>query len=260
MSADVDVEEFSGQTPYKIMFGPDVCGPTRRVHVILEREGQGRMIKKQIDFNNDELTHMYTLVLSQPTQTYRVLIDGSEVASGNIVEDVEDMSTVPAMIPDAKAVKPANWVDEEQIVDPEDKKPEDWDESEQWTPRMIDNPEYKGAWTAPLIANPDYKPDSTVAVYNDLAFVGFDLWQVKAGTIFDNILVTDDFSEAQRAIDTLFTPFLELENAALKSFQEANGGNVSSNEDQGNADGNTGASDNGDEDQLDSDSNEHTEL
>jgi calreticulin len=260
MSADVDIDEFSGQTPYKIMFGPDVCGSTRRVHVILERDGQGHMIKKQIDFNNDELTHMYTLVLSQPSQTYRVLIDGKEVAAGNIVDDVEDMSSIPSMIADPNAVKPANWVEEAQIADVEDKKPEDWDESEEWTPRMIDNPEYKGDWSAPLIANPEYKPDPTVAVYNDLAFVGFDLWQVKAGTIFDNILVTDNFSEAQRAIDTLFTPFVELENAAYKVFSESSSNNTSEDGSDNAADNNAG--DNDEEDQLGSDSSaeNHTEL
>lgn len=230
------------------MFGPDVCGQTRRVHVILERDGQGRMIKKQIDFANDELTHMYTLVISQPSQNYRVLIDGHEVAAGSIVDDVEDMTSVPSMIPDPKAFKPSNWVEEAQIVDPEDNKPEDWDESEEWNARMIDNPEYKGDWSAPLIPNPEYKPDPTVAVFSDLAFVAFDLWQVKAGTIFDNILVTDDFSEAQRAIETVFSPFVELENAAYKAFIQSNSSNAS--EETENSD-NTAE---GEEDQLDSDS------
>ena len=256
MSSDVIIDEFSGQTPYKIMFGPDVCGSTRRVHVILERNGQGRMIKKQIDFNNDELTHMYTLVISQPSQKYRVLIDGKEVASGNIADDVEDMSDVPSMIPDPKAVKPANCVEEAQIVDTEDKKPEDWDDSEEWTPRMIDNPEYKGEWTAPLIPNPNYKADPSIAVYNDLAFIGFDLWQVKAGTIFDNILVTDSFAEAQRALETLFLPFVESENAAYKAYIESN--SPEAIEETSDNNGATAA----EEDHLDSDTNaeNHTEL
>ena len=242
------------------MFGPDVCGQTRRVHVILERGGQGRMIKKQIDFTNDELTHMYTLVISQPSQEYRVLIDGQEVASGNIVDDFEDMSSVLSMIPDSEAVKPANWVEEAQIADPEDNKPEDWDESEEWNARMIDNPEYKGDWSAPLVPNPDYKADPTIAVFKDLAFVAFDLWQVKAGTIFDNILVTDDFSEAQRAIETVFAPFVELENAAYKAFTESNSSNTS--EETENSDNNNNTAEGESEDQLDSESSteNRTEL
>lgn len=234
------------------MFGPDVCGSTRRVHLILERDGQGRMIKKQVDFTNDDLTHMYTLVLSQPAQTYRILIDGKEVAQGNIVDDFEDMGAVPSMIPDPMAVKPANWVEEATIVDPEDKKPEDWDESEEWTPRTMENPAYKGEWTAPLISNPDYKRDNTLAVYNNLGHLGFDLWQVKSGTIFDNILVTDDFSEAQKVLDTLFTPFQELEVAAQKAYQDTNAP-AETEQESGDAEAS--------EDTLESDSNEqHTEL
>jgi len=32
--------------------------------------------------------------------------------------------------------------------------------------------------------------------YNDFSFIGFDLWQVKGGSIFDNIIITDDKAEA----------------------------------------------------------------
>lgn len=253
LSGDVNIDEFSGQTPYKIMFGPDVCGTTRRVHLILERGGQGRMIKKQIDFTNDEFTHMYTLIISQPDKTYRILIDGKEVATGNLVNDIEDMTAEPEMIPDSNAVKPENWVEESQIADAEDKKPEDWDENETWTPRMIDNPDYKGPWTAPLIPNPAFKLDKDLAVYN-LAFVGFDLWQVKAGTIFDNILVTDDLAEAQKALETLFIPFKELEIAAESVFVNGSTSTESlNNEVSGEQEQQE------DEDQLESGS-EHTDL
>jgi len=43
----------------------------------------------------------------------------------------------------------------------------------------------------PEIENPDYKADATIGQYSDAGAVGFELWQVKAGTIFDNILLTD---------------------------------------------------------------------
>merc|ERR1712118_355270 len=35
-----------------------------------------------------------------------------------------------------------------------------------------------------------------VYAYDDFGFIGFDLWQVKGGTIFDNIIITDDRTEA----------------------------------------------------------------
>jgi len=68
----------------------------------------------------------------------------------------------------------------------------------EWQPRMIDNPAYKGEWIHPLIANPDYKPDANLYRFTDNKFVGFEIWQVKAGTIFDNIIVTDDQAEADK--------------------------------------------------------------
>ena len=238
------------------MFGPDVCGSSRRVHLILERGGQGRMLNQKVDFNNDDLTHMYTLVISQPDQTYRILIDGKEVAKGLIAEDFEEMSVVPPMIPDESVIKPADWVDEATISDPEDKQPEDWDENVDWSARLIPNPAFKGQWTPPLIPNPEYKPDPSLATYKDLAFLGFDLWQVNSGTIFDNILVSDDFSEAQRVIDTLFTPFQALEEEARKEFFAAQNQNEESNNE--NVENNESADDH---DHLDSESNnEHTDL
>jgi len=35
-------------------------------------------------------------------------------------------------------------------------------------------------------------------LYPSNAFVGFEIWQVKSGTIFDNIIVTDDSAEAAK--------------------------------------------------------------
>merc|ERR1712062_802866 len=54
----------------------------------------------------------------------------------------------------------------------------------------------KGFWEAKKIANPEYEDDDAVYKFDDLGFVGFDLWQVKGGTIFDNVIITDDKAEA----------------------------------------------------------------
>merc|ERR1712149_133807 len=108
--------------------------------------------------------------------------------------------------------KPDDWADDSMIDDPEDKKPEDWDDEEdgeweapmkdnpdfkgEWFVKRISNPAYKGVWTAKEIDNPEYKDSDDVVVYDDLSFIGFDLWQVKGGTIFDNVIITDDRAEA----------------------------------------------------------------
>merc|ERR1712066_788381 len=46
------------------------------------------------------------------------------------------------------------------------------------------------------IANPEYVDDDSVYKFDDFGFVGFDLWQVKAGSIFDNVIITDDVADA----------------------------------------------------------------
>lgn len=49
MASDANLEDFHGETPYHIMFGPDICGPgTKKVHVIFNYKGKNNMIKKDI--------------------------------------------------------------------------------------------------------------------------------------------------------------------------------------------------------------------
>merc|ERR1719305_1005526 len=117
-----------------------------------------------------------------------------------------------SMIDDPEDKKPYDWVEEKRIVDADAKKPEDWDDEEdgeweapmkdnpdfkgEWFVKRISNPAYKGVWTAREIDNPEYKDDDGVYEYADFGFIGFDLWQVKSGAIFDNIIITDDRAEA----------------------------------------------------------------
>merc|ERR1712117_601753 len=105
-----------------------------------------------------------------------------------------------------------DWVEEARIVDEEAKKPDDWDDEEDgeweapmkdnpaykgdWNVKRISNPAYKGVWEAKKIANPEYEDDDAIYKFDDFSFIGFDLWQVKGGTIFDNVIITDDVAEA----------------------------------------------------------------
>lgn len=68
----------------------------------------------------------------------------------------------------------------------------------EWQPKQIDNPNYKGVWKHPEIDNPEYTPDENLYLRKELCVLGFDLWQVKSGTIFDNILITDDVEHAKK--------------------------------------------------------------
>jgi calreticulin len=227
--AGVDKKTLNGDSQYNIMFGPDICGTTtRRVHVIFEHDGKNHLVKKDIPCETDELSHLYTLIV-RPDNTFEVLVDGASKATGSLETDFEMLP--PKEIPDPAAKKPADWVDEKEIDDPEDKKPEgyenipaeivdpeakkpeDWDDEldgeweapmipnpdfkGEWKARRIPNPAYKGEWVHPQIPNPDYKPNAELYAYDSFKTVGIEIWQVKAGSIFDNIIITDSEEEAR---------------------------------------------------------------
>jgi len=222
-------ESYNGDTPYNIMFGPDICGSsTKKVHLIFNYKGKNYLWEKDVKCETDEYTHLYTLIL-HPDNTYEVQIDSKEVAAGNLKEDWDMLP--PKQIKDPKAKKPADWVDEKMIADPEDKKPEGWDDipreladpdakkpddwddeldgeweapmmhnpdfKGEWKPKMIDNPAYSGEWIHPMVDNPDYFEDDNLYAYDSHKYVGFELWQVKAGSIFDNILVADSIEDSK---------------------------------------------------------------
>jgi calreticulin len=64
--------KFSGDTPYAIMFGPDICGyATKKVHVIVNYNDKNHLINKNIECKTDEYTHVYTLHL-KPDNSYEV--------------------------------------------------------------------------------------------------------------------------------------------------------------------------------------------
>ncbi|XP_038860271.1 calreticulin-like [Salvelinus namaycush] len=224
----LDQAEMHGDSQYYIMFGPDICGySTKKVHVIFNYKGKNHLIKKEVKCKDDELTHLYTLILN-PNHTYEVKIDNEKVESGTLEEDWDFLPAKTIKDPEAK--KPEDWDDRPKMDDAEDTKPEDWDVAEnipdpdakkpddwdvdmdgeweppvitnpeykgEWKPKQIDNPNYKGAWVHPEIDNPEYAADSTIYKFDDISVLGLDLWQVKSGTIFDNFLVSDDVKEAE---------------------------------------------------------------
>merc|ERR1712059_196953 len=128
-----------------------------------------------------------------------------------------------AKIDDPEDVKPEDWEKPEHIADPDATKPEDWDDEMEgeWKPRQIDNPDYKGAWVHPEIDNPEYNADDAagIAKYAENCKIGFDLWQVKAGTIFDNMMITDDPAEAKKAGEDLWAVTKDAEKA-MKDAQD----------------------------------------
>lgn len=245
-----DQKNFNGDTPYNVMFGPDFCGTTKRVHVIFNYKGQNFLIKKEISPKHDKLSHVYTLVV-HPDATYEVLIDLESAQKGALFEDWDFFGA--KNINDPSASKPKNWVDDKEINDPEDRKPSDWDQPKtitdpeakkpadwdteldgEWEAPSIDNPEYKGVWKAkripnplytgpwvhPQVPNPDYKEDSHVYAFENHGAVGIETWSVEEGIFYDNFFVGDSLAEAEEFAKATWGKTHEGESAALEAAQE----------------------------------------
>jgi calreticulin len=141
------------------------------------------------------------------------------------IEDPEDVKPagwddIPATIPDPDATKPDDWNDEEDGTWEAPTKPNPEFKGE-FKAKQIDNPAYKGIWVAPDIDNPEYKPDPLLYNYKDLKYVGFELWQVKSGSIFDNIIVTDDLKAAETFAEETWGKSKEAEKAMMDKIKEA---------------------------------------
>merc|ERR1711977_134285 len=206
LPASLDAKKFQGDSEYNIMFGPDICGSsTKKTHVIFNYKGKNLDKKKEVRCESDTLSYLYTLIV-KPDNTYEVQIDTDRVDEAEM-DDPEDKKPegyddIPAKISDPKATKPDDWDDESdgeweapQIDNPEFKG--------EWKVKRIKNPAYKGVWAPKKIANPKFEDDQTIGQYESFAWVGIDVWQVKAGTIFDNLLITDDVDTAKAAADKI---------------------------------------------------------
>lgn len=182
---DIRHKEFSDQTPYTIMFGPDKCGSTNKVHFIFRHKNpitgkyQEKHLKSPPVIRESKLTTLYTLIVN-PDQTFEIRINNENIKKGSLLEDFEPPVNPVKEIVDPDDRKPADWVDEAKIVDPNAKKPDDWDENEplqipdldaikpsNWLenePKMIPDPNISkpeewnddedGEFVAPMIPNP----------------------------------------------------------------------------------------------------------
>merc|ERR1712151_1432487 len=187
---------------------------TKRTHLIFNYKGKNVLKKSDLAYKQEDegTSHLYRMIL-KPDNTVRVEIDEEKIYEGSIKEDWE-------------VLKP------KEIADPEDKKPDDWADEEDgeweapmkdnpaykgdWSGKRISNPAYKGFWEAKKIANPEYEDDDMIYKFDDFGFVGFDLWQVKGGTIFENVIITDDKAEA----DSLAKKWKELSEVEKSKKKE----------------------------------------
>lgn len=178
-------DEFSNTTPYVIMFGPDKCGVTNKIHFIFNHKNPktGVYEEKQIMLAPSvrlvKTTELYTLIV-HPNNTYIIKQNGEGVKNGSLFEDFNPAVNPQKEIDDPKDTKPEDWVDDAKIPDPDAKKPDDWDEDapfeivdedakkpDDWLENeelQVSDPEAQkpedwddeedGDWVAPKIPNP----------------------------------------------------------------------------------------------------------
>lgn len=185
LSQGFEPKDLDNETPYSVMFGPDKCGQTNKVHFIFRHknpvtgEYEEHHLKSPPAVPVDKNTHVYTAVI-HPDNTFEVMIDGEVKSEGSLLESFDPPVNPPKEIDDPEDQKPSDWVDEAQIVDPDATKPDDWDEDapymiedvdatkpEDWLedePVMVDDAsavvpedwdeEEDGEWQPPQIENP----------------------------------------------------------------------------------------------------------
>ncbi|KAI3785947.1 hypothetical protein L1987_45073 [Smallanthus sonchifolius] len=180
-------KQFDNKSPYSIMFGPDKCGPTTKVHFIINHKNPktGKYVEHHLNTPNvipgGTLSHVYTAIL-KPDNELRILVDEEELMKANITSPgyFQPPLVPPKTIPDPDDKRPEDWDDVKQIPDPDATKPDDWDEDapmeildedaekpDGWLddePAEVDDPEATkpedwddeedGEWEAPKIDNP----------------------------------------------------------------------------------------------------------
>lgn len=287
-------KKFDSSVKYSVMFGPDKCGSTDKVHFIFQSKNPKTGELKEHHLSNpptvassfDKSTHLYSLYV-QSNGSFSVLIDGEVKRSGSLADDFEPPVQPPKEISDKDDKKPTDWVDEKQVPDPDAKKPEDWDDDApeeipdesvkkpegwlddeplqvrdpaavkpsewddeedgewlapmvsnpkcekagcgewkrptvvnpkfrgKWTPPLIDNPKYIGEWSPRKIPNPEYYEVNKIAML-PIKAVGFEIWTMDQGVLFDNVWIGKDIKAAEQYRDVTFSKKKVKEDEASK--------------------------------------------
>lgn len=133
-----NLAQFHDKTPYTIMFGPDKCGNDHKLHFIFRHKNpkNGSVEEKHCNKPKerieepftDKMPHLYTLVV-KPDNSFEILLDKKVINSGSLLEDFNPPVNPPEEIDDPNDKKPTDWDEREKIPDPSATKPADWDES-----------------------------------------------------------------------------------------------------------------------------------
>lgn len=127
-------ENFTNTSPYRIMFGPDLCGAiTNKVHFIIHRYGaEHQLVNAPFPAEPDFKSNLYTLIL-HPNQDFEIRVNGVVRRAGSLLDDemFEPPLQGPLTVPDPEDEVPEDWDSRRLIPDPkETEKPKDWYDTE----------------------------------------------------------------------------------------------------------------------------------
>lgn len=147
LSQRPDLRQFTDKTPYTIMFGPDKCGSDSKLHFIFRHVNPKNKITEEKhckkletkerstfdEYFKDKRPHLYRLEIHSDN-SFDMSIDYKVLVHGSLEDSFEPPVNPAAEIDDPDDFKPETWDEREKIPDPDASKPDDWDESQ---PRQI---------------------------------------------------------------------------------------------------------------------------
>lgn len=93
-------------------------------------------------------------------------------------------------------------------------------------------------------------------MYKDWGAVGIDIWQVKSGTIFDNILIADSVEDAKAHAAETFEPLREAEKKLKEQHDEEERKKMEEEDKKRQTENEAEKADGGDDDDEDADDDE----
>jgi len=193
-----DTYSLTNETEYTLLFGPDRCSTMNKIRFIFSHWNPKKKLYEKIQLKDppqaptDNLNHLYTLII-RPNNTFSILLDNKVIKDGSLFFGFEPPVVPRTQIPDPQDRKPDDWEEIPYIVDPQNQKPQDWDDSKgTWKPSLIPNPKYKGEWKPQLIKNPEFYYDPEPYKLQPITAIGFEIWATNKDLSFGKILIAYD--------------------------------------------------------------------
>lgn len=104
------ISQLDNSSPYTIMFGPDRCGGTNKVHFIVQHRNpvtdkwEEKHFNETIPVKSDKKTHLYSLIL-RADNSFTILVDNKLAREGSLLTHMTPAINPPAQIDDPTDLK-----------------------------------------------------------------------------------------------------------------------------------------------------------